>query len=256
MRRLRISEVGSSIGAILRAVGGVLVFVLILVAIGGIAWYGWWRKQQRRESLHRFALQNGMEFAAQDPFGLTNLPFHLFSLGDGRGCENVMWGSWKGLPVREADYWYYTESTDSKGNRSRSYHRFSTVMAELPGSLPAVRVEKESVFSRIADHLGFQDITFESERFNRMYQVRAVDREFAFKLVDARMIAWLESLGGSLGFEVGGTHLLVWSGKRPATRLIPLFGGAELFRDHIPRMVWTEYGTGSVPGQAEERSPS
>jgi hypothetical protein len=237
-------------------VAGVVAFVLILVAVAAAFVVAWWRKQERREGLHAFAIQNGLEFSSSDPFGLTQYPFHLFSLGDGRGCENVMWGSWQGLPVRAADYWYFTESTDSKGKRSRSYHRYSAVVAELAVFLPRVRVERESVLSRLADHLGFQDIAFESERFNRMYQVKATHREFAFTLIDARMIRWLESLDTKLGFEVMGSNLLVWSGQRNANRLVPLLGGAVLFHGHIPRMVWTEFGTGPVAGPAEERRPS
>ncbi len=36
----------------------------------------------------------------------------------------------------------------------------------------------------------------------------------------------------------------------------PLFGSAALFRDHIPRLVWSEYGTGSPASPEGERSTS
>jgi hypothetical protein len=224
-------------------VAGPLIFILILGVIGLAAYFAWQAKQKRREGLRLFALQQGMQFSTADPFGIpASYPFHLFGLGDGRGCENVMAGEWKGLPVKEADYWYYTESTDSKGHQTKTYHRHSVVVAALTCVLPHVSVGRENLFSRLTDHLGFHDIEFESEAFNRAYDVKADDREFAFKLLDARMIRWLESLDGGFGFEVSGPNMLVWSGRRGATELIPLFGSARMFCDHIPRLVWNEYG--------------
>jgi hypothetical protein len=234
----------------------VLGFLLILAAVGAVAFLSWRRRQQRREALRAFALRNSLEFSTADPFGLTGSPFHLFSLGDGRGCENVLWGTWQGVPMRAADYWYYTESTDSKGHRSRSYHRFSVALADLAVTVPPVRLEKEGALSKLADHLGFHDLAFESERFNRMYRVKAADGEFAFKLIDARMIRWLESLDGGFGFEVSGSEMLVWSDRRKPNAMIPLLGCVKLFQDHIPRLVWMEFGSRPGQGPAEERSSS
>lgn len=233
-----------------------LIFALILVAVAAVAVYSYVRKQQRREALATFAFQNKLEYSRVDPFGLTDLDFRLFGLGDGRGCENVLWGDWRGLAVKEADYWYYEESTDSKGNRSRSYRHFSILVAELPAFLPSVCLERESLLTRLADALSFRDLEFESEDFNRLFQVRAADRQFAYKLVDARMIRWLLSTGGEFGFEVSGPSLLVWCDRLRPTGLIPVFGSAVLFRDHIPRLVWNEYGTGSPASPEEERSTS
>jgi hypothetical protein len=239
-----------------------LIFIVFLCVIGIVAFLGWRAKQARREAAALFALQQGMQFSAADPYDIpATYGFHLFGLGDGRGCENVMTGEWHGLPEKEADYWYYTESSDGKGHRTKTYHRYSIVVADLACVVPHVSVEKEDLLSKVTGHLGFHDIEFESEAFNRMFQVKAQDRAFAFKLLDARMIRWLESLDGRFGFEVDAANLLVWSGKRRATELIPLFGCARLFCDHIPRLVWNEYGSG--PGRPdaslagpEERSTS
>jgi hypothetical protein len=237
----------------------VLIFVLILAVVGAVAYLGWQAKQKRRAALRSFALQQDMEFCAPDPYGIPiAYPFHLFRLGEGRGCENVMTGTWHGLPVREADYWYFTDSSDSQGRRAKNYHRYSIVVADLACQLPWVGVEKENPLSKLTEHLGFHDIEFESESFNRMFNVKAADRQFAYQLLDARMIRWMESLGGSFGFEVSGPNLLVWSGKRRASDLIPLFGCAKMFCDHIPRLVWNEYGNGparpDAPVGPEERS--
>jgi hypothetical protein len=240
-------------------VAGPLIFALIFAVVGVVAYLAWQAKQKRREALRSFAVQQDLEFSIADPYGIPgSYPFHLFGLGDGRGCENVMTGTWRELPVKEADYWYYTESTDSKGHRTKSYHHFSVLVADIACVLPQVSLEKENLLSKLTEHLGFHDIEFESESFNRMFNVKAADRAFAFKLLDARMIRWMESLGGGFGFEVSGPNLLVWSGKRRASELIPLFGCAQMFCDHIPRLVWNEYGNGparpDAPVGPEERS--
>ena len=236
----------------------ILFFILIMAVIGAAGYLSWRAKQKRRQDLAALALQRGFQFSAADPFGLVGYDFHLFRMGDGRGCENVMWGTWQDLPVREADYRYYTESSDGKGHRSRTYHRFSVVLADLSCELPDVSVEREDMGSWVASHLGFHDIEFESEQFNRMFKVKSKDREFAFKLLDARMINWLHSTGGQFGFEVSGPNLLVWSNRRRPTELIPLFGCAQMFCDHIPRLVWTQYGTAPMRpdegASTEERS--
>jgi hypothetical protein len=233
-----------------------VIFIVILLALGAAGYLAWQAKQKRREALRLFALQRGMEFSASDPYDIPgSYPFHLFGLGDGRGCENVLAGTWQAMQVKEADYWYYTESTDSKGNRTKSYRRFSVVVADLACVLPRVTVDKENLFTKMTEHLGFRDIEFESETFNHMFNVTAIDREFAYKLLDARMIRWMESLGGGFGFEVSGPNLLVWSGKRRPTELIPLFGSARMFCDHIPRLVWNEYGSEPAGPDAPTAGP-
>jgi hypothetical protein len=236
---------------------GVLIVIGIAAIIGVGIWFSYQRKKKRRLALAAFASQYGMQYSRVDPFGLLGYDFHLFKQGDGRGCENVISGQWQGLPLREADYWYYDETTDSQGHRSKSYHYFSVVIADLSCALPYVSMTKESIFTRMADHLGFRDIDFESEAFNREFNVKASDREFAFKLVDARMMQWMVATGGRFGFEVQGPCVLVYCRRRKPADLLPLVGTAKEFSDHIPRLVLNEYGTSPQAGQGQpERSPS
>ena len=221
----------------------VVVVVLVALAVLAAAWWSYVRKRRRAQALATFASQYDFELSPRDAFDLTSYPFRLFDQGDGRGCENVMAGTWQGLPSKEADYWYYTQSTDSQGRSSRQYHYFSVVVADLECAIPDVLIEKESALSRIADHLGFHDVEFESEDFNRRFRVKAADREFAFKVIDDRMMTWLLSTDGAFGFEGNGGNLLVWTKRLDPSALPRLFGTAKAFVDHVPRLVWNEYGT-------------
>lgn len=223
-----------------------MVPFLIILGVLAVCVFGylqWQAKEKRRTALHTFAMQNEMTFAAKDVSGLhRRYEFNLFSEGDGRGADNVMAGQWQEMAVEAADYWYYTESTDSEGRTSRSYHRFSVVVARIDAWLPSVRAERENLFSRLADHIGFRDIEFESEEFNRSFNVKAADREFAFKLLDARMMQWLLDAPHSACVEVNGGHVLLWCKQLEAEEVPALLNGAKAFVDHVPRLVWNEYG--------------
>ncbi|HXY73485.1 MAG TPA: hypothetical protein VEM41_13185 [Actinomycetota bacterium] len=229
-----------------------LIILLFVVVIAGAAAVSFYLKQKRRDELAVFAGQQGLQYSADDVVGLIDPSFHLFQMGDGRGSENVLWGTWQGLPLAEGDYWYYTESTDGQGHRTRTYHHFSVVEVQLEQDLflPSLSITHENLLTELADHLGFRDIDFESEDFNRMFNVRGQDREFAFKLIDARMMAWLLSTGGEFGFEIAGGKVLAYCRRLPPTGLIPIIGSAKAFHDHIPKLVWTEYaswGKGTLP---------
>ncbi len=221
-----------------------LIFVLFAALMIVVAYFAYQAKKKRRLALQAFATQYGMTYSQSDPHGLLNYAFGLFQRGEGRGIENVLTGAWQECPVKAADYWYYTESTDSKGHKSKSYHHFSVVVVDVALGLPPVSLQREGFFTRLADHVGLRDIDFESEAFNRAWNVKADDREFAFKLVDARMMHFLMATEG-FGYEVCGPWLLIFSKRLKPTELIPLLGTAKGFHDQIPRLVWNEYGNAS-----------
>ena len=219
-----------------------LIFILIVVLVGLGIWWAWYAKKKRREELAQTAASLGLTYERQDPYNLTAMPFELMNRGDGQGSENVLEGTWQDVALKEFDYWYYTESTDGKGHTSRTYHYFSCALSELQIDGAALTIAHENFLSRIGDHLGFQDIQFESEDFNRAYRVKCKDQKFATDLVDARMMQWLLQQKG-FGFELTGPYLLTYCGRVKPTALIPLLGTMKAFRDHIPRVVYDLHGT-------------
>jgi hypothetical protein len=218
-----------------------LGFIVLAVAAVALSLYV---QTKRRQEFFSFAQGFGFDYSRQDPFGLVELPFRLFARGEGRGIENVLWGEWKGRPVKACDYWYYDEHRDSEGRTRRTYHRFDCAVIDVNAAFPPIVVAREGLLTRLADHLGFRDIEFESEEFNRRFQVRAEDRGFAYQLVDARMMRWLLSLERPVSFEVAGRWILAYHGRVPPAALIPLIGAATEFRDRIPRVAWGLYGIG------------
>jgi hypothetical protein len=217
------------------------IFVLFGLVALGAAYLAYYLKKKRRQELAAMAFQLGLEFSADDPFGCMSYPFALLGRGDGRGTENVMSGTWQGMPVREFDYWYYEESTDSNGHRSKTYYRFSCAVAEIEASCSHLVVDRENLLTAIADRIGLRDIEFESEDFNRAFNVKSKDRKFANDMLDARMMKWLLDTDSAFRFEACGTWVLCYGKKRRPRELIPLLGTLRQFREHVPRVVYDLY---------------
>jgi len=218
-----------------------LVLFIGVAAIVAAIWVSYYLKKKRREGFAFAATQLGLQYAPEDLFGTLAEPFALFEKGDGRGVENVVWGRWQDLEVRLFDYWYYDESTDSKGNRSRTYHRFNCVIAPVDAACSRLVIEHENLGSRLASALTFRDIQFESEEFNRTYLVRSPDAKFANDLIDARMMEWLLANGDGYSFEVEADRMLCFCRKLGPMEMVPLLGTAKAFRENIPRVVYSLY---------------
>jgi hypothetical protein len=231
--------------------GGILIFVAIVAVVIALVWWGYYRKKQRREALAVIAARIGLEYSQEDPYGLDGYPFSLFERGDGRGCENVLAGTWQQLDVKAFDYWYYEETTDSKGGRSRSYHHFSCAETDVAIVAPHLTVTHETLFTRVADHIGFADIQFESEAFNRVFRVKCDEAKFATDVLDARMMQWLLSTRGEWSFELLDESVLVYSDRLPPSSVPLLLVGLQQFLKHVPRVVRELYGAPDRGGRVE-----
>jgi hypothetical protein len=218
-----------------------LLFVLFAVVAIGIAAYSYHARLQRQRELGMLATNQGLDFSIDDPFGTLSEPFSLFDEGDGRGVENVMWGTWHGHQVRAFDYWYYDESTDSNGNRSKSYRRFDCVLTTVDALCPRLTIAPENVLTRLADALTFRDIEFESDEFNRRFDVKGSDARFATAFCDGRMMAWLLQHADGYSFEVVSDRALIWCGRVDPADMVHVLGTASTFRQHIPEVVSSLY---------------
>jgi len=218
-----------------------LLIVLLFAAVAVGCYLSYQAKQQRRAALLAVAAKLGLQFSAEDMLGTVNLPFGLFGKGDGRGVENVMCGAVDGVDVRLFDYWYYDETRDSKGVSSGSYKRFTCAISEIPADCPHLSVRREGVFSHLADHLGMADIAFESDDFNREFEVRCSDQKFAFSLVDGRMMEWLMQAATAAQFETGGPMVFVATGKLDPSGWPSLLAWQRQFREHVPEVVYSTY---------------
>jgi hypothetical protein len=215
--------------------------LLVFAALAGFWLWARYRRRQRGPAVARFASQHGMSYTTVGYVESPGYDFPLLAKGDS-GYNNVLAGWWQDLPVKEADYWYSTRQS-SGGQVGRYRSHFSIVVVDLAATMPHVSVQTKNLSTRADAHLGVpNEIDFEPEDFNRKFLVTAPDKEFAIKLIDAGMIEWLMSTGGEFAFDIGGCNLLVSCGQLPVTGLARLFDAATGFTDHIPPVVWAEYG--------------
>lgn len=218
-----------------------LLVVAALVAI----LYAWWRHEaarRRREAMRAFATKAGLGFSASDHLGLVALPFRLLDKGDGREVANVCSGSVGELDVALFDFTYHEVTTDAKGNRHRRYYHHSCVVGSLGGVwVPHLTIKPEGVLSRLADAVGLRDVEFESEEFNRAFQVTGGRGRFPYALVDAGMMTWLLAEARNVHFEVAGDRFLAATDRLPPQRLWDLLGIARGFRAHVPGVVASLY---------------
>ncbi|HYJ61919.1 MAG TPA: hypothetical protein VE032_10695 [Actinomycetota bacterium] len=215
---------------------GLGVFAVLAIA------YASFRSGQRRQTAFTvFAAAHGLDYHVDDPFGIDGWGFALFQRGDGRGVENVLHGEWEGTPARAFDYWYYERTSDGDGGSSKTYHRFTCAVTPIEAACAHLVVEEEHVFSRLADLIAFQDIRFESEAFNRTFQVRCDDPPFAHAFIDARMIAWMLAQGEGQVYEILGDKLLLVRRTIEPEALGDLLGSVRSFAATVPRVVFSLY---------------
>lgn len=221
-----------------------VVVVLVVLAASGVASL---LRTKRAGDISTIASRAGLHYSFSDPFDCTRVAFRLFTRGDGRGAENVMWREpGDGHVYRVFDYWFYNEHRDQYGQTSKSYTRFSCAMALVGSSWPDIDIVPEGLLDKMVGVIGGGDIDFESEEFNRLFTVRSPDRRFASALVDPQMLDFLLSTRGELNFELKGRWLLVWTDPVKAALMPGLLGIAEQFVARIPPVVWELYPSSFV----------
>jgi len=217
--------------------------IAFLVVGGGIAWWtirtrtGMSRRTAAFESLAR---QHGMEYR-QYAGSLGDFRFEMLHSGDMRTFMNVLSGPWQGIPVVAADYWFGSGPANPYSTRRRrrtgSSRHYSLVVLGIGTKCPQVSIERQGLPATLVEHLGLEDIQFESQEFNRRFRVEAEDARFATELIDPRMMAWLLSTGGEYGFEVLGHSVLVYCQFVDVDGLPALLDTAAAFVRLVPEVV-------------------
>ena len=226
------AEERSALGASLIVVLGIFVGVFVLVEL--------LRSRSRGRVMASEARRLGLAYAPKDAFGLLDMPFALIrrSRLTFREVDNVLWGRWRDLEVRVFDY-AYQESEDE-------WRRFTCAMA-IVGGWPALVIEPENLATSVAHLLGLHDIEFESERFNRAFEIRCEDRRFAYTFVDARLMEWLLGLSPRWGFELSGGWILGYREQPKPEEVESMLATLSSFLERIPPVVSSLYPPRSSP---------
>jgi hypothetical protein len=119
------------------------------------------------------------------------------------------------------------------------------VLTRVPASWPDIVIDPERTITAIPQAVGFRDIEFEHEAFNRAYLVRCEDHRFASALIDQRMMAWLMDVVAGFGFELVGGRMLAYTERVDPWQIESVMAAASGFLDQVPGTVrsWDPEGS-------------
>lgn len=232
----------------------VLLFVGLALIGVTVLYLSYLADKKRREALMRFALSKGWSYSASDDSLINLAEGTPFGEGDHQTSRNVLTGAASGFEMVAFDYSYQTHSTDSKGNRTTTTHRFAVAALRLPTYLPTLQVTGESLFHKAAQLLGFDDIELESDDFNRRFNVTARDRKFASDVLTPRTMQALLAVP-AVSWRIEGTLIVSWqSGRLDPLGLLTRLSTMTTVIAGVPSFVWRDHGaTPEVPSQAAPR---
>jgi hypothetical protein len=221
------------------------VFVVLLLVGGlvaaGFAYLRYRNRQARILAVRALARRIGFSFSIDDVERVTDMPFVLFSKGDGRKADLVCAGVHNGMPLKLFDYVYWEDSTDGQGHHSRTYSRFTCAILQIPAACPGLCLTHEDLLTRLGSHVGFHDVELEYDDFNRRFRVKCDDQKFAFTLLDGEMMQWLLEADSFEALELVGPWVLLAANQLEPARWPDLGTWLDQWHAHVPPVVYTTY---------------
>ncbi len=189
---------------------GILIVAIFILVMIGLGIWSHVQAQRRRRELAAWAARRGLSFnpGTDGSFDYRYGAFSCLARGSGRYAYNVMTGTENGRPVRAFDYHYETHTQTSKG-RQTHHHHFSAVIVDAGLPLKPLVIRAETIFDKIGEFLGMDDIDFESAEFSRRFCVKSPDRRWAFDVLHQAAMEFL--LGApSFNLEFAGTSVIAY----------------------------------------------
>jgi hypothetical protein len=213
----------------------------VLFALGAVALavLAWWASRKRIERLRAWAATNGWTYASSDASLTTFSQWQPFGAGHAKRATEVLAGRYDRLSALSFTYRWTTGS-----GRESSTHTAHVVAVVLPAFLPRVELTPDGLGAKLAKLVGAQDISFESDDFNRAYRVSSSDPRVAHAIVHPRLMERMlrDDARGS-AWRIDGTWLLSWeNGASNLDRLATRLGVLSAVVRSVPRHVWLEHG--------------
>ncbi len=180
----------------------ILIFIAFAVIIFAAGWYF---EQKRRQFWQDMALRYGLRYSSQDPFGIPQRyhQFAVFQTGRSRRAYNCLHGDYEGRFVLLFDYRYTTGSGKDKKTR-----RLSALIMDVGIPCNYLLIRPESFFDKIGAFLGYDDIDFEFDEFNRRFHVQG-DKRFAYDICHSKTMDYLLQ-NERLTWEMSGNHVILY----------------------------------------------
>lgn len=191
----------------------ILIFAGILALIGGSIAVAYWMDLKRRDALRQLADELGLQFY-NDGFeinlqGAEN--FKLFNTGRAKKRSKAIVAESEDTTLYIFDYSY----TVGSGKNSRTYNQTLAVIQNPDLRIPDFAMRNESLFDRLGNLVGMQDIDFESHpNFSRMFKLTGSNEQAIRELFRPQLLEYFETRGG-IAVEAGyGGFVYYLPGKK------------------------------------------
>ena len=186
-----------------------LIIAAVVLLIIGLIVISLYTESKRRNALSALAVKMGWTYCAGDVIGIPQRYglFDCLNTGHSQRASNVMEGRFGDLDLRGFDYRYTTGS-----GKDETTHNLSAVIAQAKYPLKQIFIRPEHFGDRVAGMLGFEDIDFEWDEFNRAFYVKAADKEFAYDVINQKMMEFLmDNRGWTI--QIAGMDMIVYTGS-------------------------------------------
>ena len=240
----------------------ILIFVAFAMAAIVAAYMSYQAELRRKAELTQIAAARGWPFdtSKDESHPVRYAHFSIFDNGRNcyayntvRGALDVESQSW---PMQFGDYHFETIEPDGKQTKTQD-HVLSYVLIETPYlGLPDLFIREEGFFDKVAGHLGFDDINFESAEFSNRFVVTSRDKRFAYDVLHPRMMEFLlDRAPPIIDFRRGQCCLNMGEKCWSVEEFESVVGWASEFFALWPRHVTSSAAERIEPQLHEEREP-
>lgn len=192
-----------------------VVIAVIMAAAAAYGIYGAMGADRRRREMAELAARRGFTFSTGPSYDLAS-SFSNFSplhTGQDSYAYNIIRGTNGTHPIYAFDYHYQTNTHTDRDGQEHAYHySFSAVVASSGVPLKFLVIRPRSLLAAMGETLGDKVIEFESAEFNDRYQVSAVDRRWAYDVLQPRTMALLLD-GPAFHIEFGDNDVIAYQGS-------------------------------------------
>lgn len=172
----------------------------------------------RARRMARFARRHDFEACSSGP--LLASGFDRVGQHGGRGIPYAFQGTWRGISVHIADYWWRLTRPGEAAGRERSW--YAIALTDVGVEMPRLKLERETLYIRgekllyrIRDQApAIADVELGDPHFDETFRVVCDDREFTAEVLHPDMRAWLLARGAGCEFELRGSRILIASQRR------------------------------------------
>lgn len=163
------------------------IIILIILAIGAVAFYSWQEEKRRKEVLRNVREKGWVLGTIKITSMHKDFPgLQIFQKGHSRSAKNFIRGEFHGRQVTLLDYRYVVGH-----GKNRTTHNRGMVILKCDFPTIPMFIRRENPMDRVGEFFGSDDIDFESSEFSRKFYVKSNDRKWAYDVIHTRTMEYL-----------------------------------------------------------------